>query len=161
MKQLDLVFLWHMHQPDYRDHGSAGVGAGDTAGGGEFLLPWVYLHAIKDYADMAAHLERHPQIRCVVNLVPVLVEQLDDYARQFASASFHDPLLRLLATPKLDAIGDDDRHLLLATCFRSNHVTMLAPFPQYKRLHEIYLLHADAEQVERDENTIRHILRYE
>jgi len=140
MKQLDLVFLWHMHQPDYRDHGSAEVGAGDTAGAGEFLLPWVYLHATKDYADMAGHLERHPQIRCVVNLVPVLVEQLDDYARQFASGSFRDPLLRLLATPDLSAIADDDRQLLLATCFRSNHVTMLAPFPHYKRLHDLYLL---------------------
>ncbi|TAN54398.1 MAG: hypothetical protein EPN19_06350, partial [Betaproteobacteria bacterium] len=47
-RRLDLVLLWHMHQPDYRDHAS-----------GEFALPWVYLHAIKDYADMAWHLERH------------------------------------------------------------------------------------------------------
>lgn len=133
MKQLDLVFLWHMHQPDYRDHG----GAADRA---EFLLPWVYLHAIKDYADMAAHLERHPQIRCVVNLVPVLVEQIDDYADQFATGRFRDPLLRLLATPDLGAIVNADRRLLLETCFRNNHVTMLAPFPQYKRLHDLYLL---------------------
>jgi alpha-amylase/alpha-mannosidase (GH57 family) len=46
---LDLVLLWHMHQPDYRDP--------DT---GEFLFPWVYLHAMKDYSDMAWHLEQHP-----------------------------------------------------------------------------------------------------
>ena len=31
-----------------------------TALSGEFRLPWVYLHAIKDYADMAAHLEAQP-----------------------------------------------------------------------------------------------------
>jgi alpha-amylase/alpha-mannosidase (GH57 family) len=130
MKTLDLVFLWHMHQPDYRDHGA----------GGEFLLPWVYLHAIKDYADMAAHLERHPQIRCVVNFVPVLLDQIEDYAQQFASGQFRDPLLRMLATPDLEHIGEADRHMLLTTCFRSNHVTMLAPFPYYKRLHDLYLL---------------------
>ena len=131
MKQLDLVFLWHMHQPDYRDHGGG-------AGEGDIMLPWVYLHAMKDYVDMAAHLERHPQIRCVVNLVPVLLDQIDDYARQFASGNFRDPLLRMLATPDLNAISDSERRLLLGTCFRSNHVTMLAPFPHYQRLHDLY-----------------------
>ncbi|MDP3036148.1 MAG: hypothetical protein Q8N07_00330, partial [Rhodocyclaceae bacterium] len=72
--RLDLVFLWHMHQPDYRDHAS-----------GAFVMPWTYLHALKDYTDMAAHLERHPTIRAVVNFVPVLLDQLDDYVRQFAT----------------------------------------------------------------------------
>ena len=85
-RPLDLVFLWHMHQPDYRDYGS-----------GEFVLPWVYLHAIKDYTDMAAHLERHPQVSAVVNFVPVLLDQIEDYAQQFASGDIRDPLLRLLA----------------------------------------------------------------
>ncbi|MBI3095890.1 MAG: hypothetical protein HYY97_13570, partial [Rhodocyclales bacterium] len=150
MKQLDLVFLWHMHQPDYRDHGAplkapAGtqrVGADATAAtepGAEFVLPWVYLHAMKDYVDMAGHLERHPQIRCVVNLVPVLLDQIEDYAQQFASGRFRDPLLRMLATPDLEHLGEADRQVLLTTCFRSNQATMLAPFPQYKRLHDIYL----------------------
>ena len=49
MQQLHFVLLWHMHQPDYRNYET-----------GEFMLPWVYLHAIKDYSDMAAHLEAHP-----------------------------------------------------------------------------------------------------
>jgi alpha-amylase/alpha-mannosidase (GH57 family) len=139
MKTLDLVFLWHMHQPDYRDHGAAIVGAGDTATG-EFVLPWVYLHAIKDYVDMAAHLERHPQIRCVVNFVPVLLDQIEDYAQQFASSEFRDPLLRMLATPDLEHISQADRLLLLANCFRNNHSTMLLPFPHYQRLHDVFLL---------------------
>ena len=56
VKRLDLVLFWHMHQPDYRD-----------AATGEFLLPWVYLHALKDYSDMAAHFERHPTMRAVVD----------------------------------------------------------------------------------------------
>lgn len=140
MKQLKLVFLWHMHQPDYRDHGDGfsaeKVGAGDTAAG-EFMLPWVYLHAMKDYSDMAAHLERYPEIRCVVNFVPVLLEQIEDYARQFASGEFRDPLLRILAAPDLHQIAATDRQLLLNTCFRSN--PMLAPFPRYQHLHNLYL----------------------
>ena len=60
-KSVDLVFLWHMHQPDYRDYSN-----------GDFVLPWTYLHAIKDYTDMAYHLERHPKVRAVVNFVPYL-----------------------------------------------------------------------------------------
>jgi alpha-amylase/alpha-mannosidase (GH57 family) len=44
-KKLDLVLCWHMHQPDYRNYLS-----------GEYVLPWTYLHAIKDYTDMAFHL---------------------------------------------------------------------------------------------------------
>ncbi len=44
--RLPVVLLWHMHQPQYRD-----------ALTGQYVLPWTYLHAIKDYTDMAAHLE--------------------------------------------------------------------------------------------------------
>ena len=128
-KRLDLVFLWHMHQPDYRDHVN-----------GEFVLPWVYLHALKDYSDMAAHLERHPKIRAVVNFVPVLLDQIEDYCAQFDSGRFRDPLLRLLAQDDLNPIGTSDRKLLLEACFRSNHSTMLEPFPHYQRLHEIHTL---------------------
>ena len=152
MKTLDLVFLWHMHQPDYRDHGAVGgavadpktkVGADGTAANdatGEFVLPWVYLHAMKDYSDMAAHFERHPRIHGVVNFVPVLLDQIEDYAQQFACGQFRDPLLRMLATPDLAHINAADRRMLLATCFRSNHSTMLEPFPHYQRLHAIYVL---------------------
>jgi alpha-amylase/alpha-mannosidase (GH57 family) len=126
-RRLDLVFLWHMHQPDYRDHTS-----------GEHVLPWVYLHGLKDYTDMADHLERHPRIKSVVNFVPVLLDQLEDYCAQFRSGSFRDPLLRLLAAQDLTNIPPADRRLLLEACFRSNHHTMLAPFPRYKRLHDLY-----------------------
>lgn len=126
-RRLDLVFLWHMHQPDYRDHLS-----------GEHVLPWVYLHALKDYTDMAGHFERHPQIRSVVNFVPVLLEQIEDYCDQFATGQFRDPLLRLLATPDLSGISAEDRQLLLDACFRSNHHTMLLPFPGYRRLYDLY-----------------------
>ena len=86
-KPLHLVLLWHMHQPDFRD-----------AATGDYRLPWVYLHALKDYTDMAAHLERHPTVRAVVNFVPILLDQLEDYSDQFASGRLRDPLLRALAS---------------------------------------------------------------
>ncbi len=127
MNPLNLVLLWHMHQPDYRHY--------DT---NEFELPWVYLHAIKDYTDMAYHLEMHPQVKAVVNLVPILLDQLEDYAEQFSSGQIRDPLLRLLVTPDLEQISTEDRLHIFTCCFKSNHDTMLKPYPAYKHLHDLY-----------------------
>jgi alpha-amylase/alpha-mannosidase (GH57 family) len=132
-KAVDLVFLWHMHQPDYRDYAS-----------GDFVLPWTYLHAIKDYADMAYHLERHPKVRAVVNFVPVLLDQLEDYESQFASGQLRDPLLRLLGHENSIDLTAEQRQLVFEACFRSNHTKMISPYPAYKRLLELFnILNAD------------------
>ena len=134
-KSVDLVFLWHMHQPDYRDYST-----------GDFVLPWTYLHAIKDYTDMAYHLERHPKVRAVVNFVPILLDQLDDYADQFATGQLRDPLLRVLVHEDSGKLTDDERKLIFDACFRSNHTKMIAPYPAYKRLFELFTrLQADGE----------------
>jgi len=131
---IDVVLLWHMHQPDYRDPAT-----------GQFRLPWVLLHAIKDYADMAAHLEAQPGMRAVVNFVPVLLDQLDDYAGQFAAGTFRDPLLVALARPEGRALDKDERTFLLAQGFAANHERMIAPFPAYLRLKEIGRFARDAD----------------
>jgi alpha-amylase/alpha-mannosidase (GH57 family) len=134
-KSLDLVFLWHMHQPDYRDYAS-----------GDFVLPWVYLHAIKDYTDMAYHLERHPKVRVVLNFVPILLDQLEDYTDQFATGNIRDPLLRLLVHQDPVGLTTEQRVLALDSCFRSSHTKMIAPFPAYKRLWDLFaLLQAEGE----------------
>lgn len=122
----DLAFLWHMHQPDYRHPDS-----------GEFLLPWVFLHAIKDYTDMAAHLERHPGVRCTVNFVPVLLDQIEDYAAQFATAQWRDPLLHIAATPDCSTLDAEQRTWLLDIAFRCHAPTMLEPFAPYRRLRDL------------------------
>ena len=106
---------------------------------GEFTLPWVYLHAIKDYTDMAHHLETHPGVRAVVNFVPVLLDQLEDYAEQFSTGQMRDPLLRLLSAPDLDQADREACSFILESCFRSNHTKMIQPYPHYRRLHELYL----------------------
>lgn len=137
MQPINFVLLWHMHQPDYRNYET-----------GEFMLPWVYLHAIKDYTDMVSHLEAHPSMKAVVNFVPVLLDQLEDYAAQFATGKIRDPLLRLLATPDLEQVSASDRLRVFDSCFRSNHVTMMQPYPAYKRLydmHETLRGHGEAE----------------
>lgn len=124
---VDFILLWHMHQPDYREQP-----------GGEFRLPWVYLHALKDYSDMAWHLEQNPAMRAVVNFVPVLLDQIEDYCEQFASGTLRDPLLRLLARNARSTLSRADHAHALEQCFRANDEHMIAPFPPYQRLYDIH-----------------------
>lgn len=128
-KKLLLNLYWHMHQPDYRDLVT-----------GEYVLPWTYLHALKDYSDMAYHLEQHPAARVTFNFVPILVEQLQDYAEQSRTGEWRDPLLRLLATPDLEHLSDADCRLIVESCFKAHHEKMLSPFPHYQRLLQLYEL---------------------
>lgn len=136
---LHLVLCWHFHQPDYRD------------ADGQYQLPWTYLHAVKDYADMAAHLEAAPDMRCVVNFVPTLTAQLDDYAAQFAGVqgvdSLRDPLLGRLIDPNLGKLGAKAKRALIEQCFKLNHATMLEPFPAYRRLYTLWKMVAESGDV--------------
>ena len=118
-----------MHQPDYRDTVS-----------NEYVLPWTYLHAIKDYSDMAFHLEANPKARVTFNFVPILLEQLEDYSSQFKQNTIRDPLLALLVKTNLSDMSLDECHLIVKSCFKSHHEKMLSPFPHYQRLLQIYQL---------------------
>ena len=64
-----VALLWHMHQPFYVDVAS-----------GEHVLPWVRLHALKDYWGMAALPREFPALRVTFNLVPSLLVQLEAFA---------------------------------------------------------------------------------
>jgi len=125
--RLKVVLLWHMHQPQYQDRVS-----------GQYLLPWTYLHAIKDYTDMAAHLEAVPGARAVVNFAPILLEQIADYAAQVQgflddSVAIRDPLLAALAVPALPT-DPDARLALIKACLRANEARMIRRYVAYQRL---------------------------
>lgn len=125
---LRVVLCWHMHQPDYRDPHS-----------GEYLSPWTYLHTIKDYTDMAAHLEAAPEgVRAVVNFSPLLLEQIRDYADRLQAflingSAIGDPLLDALGT---DNLPDDlqQRRALLTCCLHANQTRMIEPLPAFDKL---------------------------
>jgi len=126
-----VVFLWHMHQPDYRDIMT-----------GEYYFPWTYLHAIKDYVDMAAHIEEYPQAKAVVNFAPILLEQLDDYAQQITAHLKHqskikDAVLASLVDPVLPQPGTVAFSDLAKKYLRANRERMIERFPVYRELADI------------------------
>jgi len=92
-------------------------------------LPWVRLHALKDYHDMAALAVAHPGLELTFNLVPSLVDQLDD----LAEGRTHDPALAL-AGRDAGTLTEEERLGLLGLFFSVPYRTLIAPFPRYVNL---------------------------
>jgi alpha-amylase/alpha-mannosidase (GH57 family) len=116
-----------MHQPEYRDLAN-----------GEYDLPWTYLHAIKDYLDMAAHLEANRAACAVVNFAPVLLDQIEDYCDQLREyfahgAALRDPLLAALVQVA-HPCADTERLALLKKMLRANRRRIIERFPAFARL---------------------------
>ena len=115
---IDLVFLWHMHQPRYAHPLT-----------GRTVVPWVRLHACSGYLDMARMFERHPEIRATVNFVPSLVEQIEEML-----AGEKDDLETLTERPT-DTLDKDEQRAVLARSFSVNHRAIMAR-PRYRALLE-------------------------
>ncbi len=115
-----LVVLWHMHQPFYKDLVS-----------GEYRLPWVRLHALKDYYGMVKLLEEFPGVHKNFNLVPSLVAQLEDYN----TGSFHDPFWDVASRPAAE-LTPEDRSFALTYFFQAHAERMIGRYPRYRQLWE-------------------------
>ncbi len=118
---LYVSFLWHMHQPFYKDPVR-----------GEYVLPWAYLHAVKDYYDMPAIVDATPGARVVFNLVPSLLEQILDYA----SGTAVDPYLTRMRMPPGE-LDEADRLFILENFFSANRQRMIEPYPRYRELYAL------------------------
>ena len=116
---VNLALLWHMHQPYYEDLAT-----------GEHILPWVRLHAIKDYWGMVALLEEFPRLRVTFNLVPSLVVQV----QAFADDRARDRHLALGLKPAQD-LTNDEAHWLVANGFHAPYGRMIGPYARYAELH--------------------------
>ncbi len=125
--KIRLVLLWHMHQPFYKDVLT-----------GEYRLPWVRLHALKDYYGMAKLSEEFPDVHHNFNLVPSLVAQIQDYV----SGEARDPFLDLVAKPA-NELTAAERQFALQYLFQANPVNMIGRYPRYRELWERYRATAD------------------
>ena len=114
----NVAILWHMHQPNYEDHGT-----------GEHILPWVRLHALKDYYGMVALLREFPDVKLTFNLVPSLLAQLEAFAEERA----RDRHLELGLKP-VQALTDDEKSAMLREFFHAPRGHLVDPYPRYAEL---------------------------
>jgi alpha-amylase/alpha-mannosidase (GH57 family) len=122
MPRIYLCFLWHMHQPFYKDLLS-----------GEYRLPWTRMHGLKDYYGMVRILKDFPLVRQTFNLVPSMIAQLEEYATGRAA----DPFLRAALKPA-ESLSEDERGFILRYFFQANPARLIYRYPRYAELYEAW-----------------------
>ncbi len=118
MKTAHVCFVWHMHQPYYTDPVS-----------GLASMPWVRLHAIKAYYDMAYMMERFPGVHGTFNFTPSLLIQL----KEMSTGSVRDLFLEYAQKPAAD-LSPEERAFIVRHFFAANWATMVRPYPRYHEL---------------------------
>jgi alpha-amylase/alpha-mannosidase (GH57 family) len=127
---IHLLFLWHMHQPYYKDLVT-----------GEYRLPWVRLHALKDYYGMVKLLDEFPGLHQTFNLVPSLIAQLEEYV----AGTAQDPFLQAAARPS-EEMNLAERRFAIQYLFQANADNMIGRYPRYRELwQEFYTRPQDAQ----------------
>ncbi len=126
-KELSVAFVWHMHQPNYQ-----------TQHNGIRLMPWVRLHAIKDYLDMLIILDKFPNLKLNFSLVPSLLDAIEDYADN----DTHDIHSKLTITP-VEQLTDDDKLYILNYFFDVNYETLISKNPRFNELYQKRYSHDD------------------
>ncbi len=119
-----LAILWHMHQPCYQNPCSK-----------KFDLPWLRLHALKDYFGMVHILEEFPSLRLTFNLVPSLLAGLELYLGG-ASDEFGD-----LFRKPAEELGPDEIQFLLRHFFSIQHENHIKPYRRYDALYQKKMKH--------------------
>ena len=114
---IKVSFLWHMHQPDYRN--SDGI----------MSMPWVFLHAIKDYYDMPWMLAKFENLKATFNLTASLIEQLKLYSEPLK----YDYFLQLWSKHP-NELSQEQREWMVKICKSPNYDTMINPMVRFSEL---------------------------
>ncbi len=115
---VNLAIIFHMHQPYYKNLLTK-----------ETPVPWVRFHGTKDYLDMVKELEDFPDIKLTFNLVPSLIEQIQDYSNK----TVIDKFLELSRKPVID-LSHDDKEFIRGNFFMINRDTVINRIPRYYEL---------------------------
>ncbi|HOU36028.1 MAG TPA: glycoside hydrolase family 57 protein [Candidatus Omnitrophota bacterium] len=113
-----LALIYHNHQPYYKN-----LLTGQTD------VPWVRLHGTKDYLDMVLMLKDYPAIKATFNLVPSLIEQIEDYQNRQVNDKFLD-----LSYKPVSALTHDERKFVVENFFMINRDKVIAFHPRYYEL---------------------------
>src|SRR6267142_3481631 len=125
--KLPIAIIWNMHQPYYRHPQTS-----------EFVLPWVRLHASKDYLHMARLLQEFPQVKANFTMVPSLRDQLEDYAR---GADDEDTRVTM-RTVDGDLTVEEKQHML-RRFFSIHHGNVIHRHEEYRRLLQLAMASQD------------------
>lgn len=120
VKKLSIAFYWHMHQPVYQ-----------LSPAGDYLMPWVRLHAVKDYLDMVEFVGKFKNLKLNFNVVPILLDALIDYGEN----NLHDIHSRITVKDVND-LTDDDKEFIINNFFDANFHSMILPNEEYNRLYQ-------------------------
>ncbi len=93
-------------------------------------MPWVFLHAIKDYHEIPWYLSRYPGLKATFNLVPSLMYQLQRYIE----GSANDMLLEIFRKD-VSILSEDEKEILSSYLFLANEKNMITPLPRYNHLY--------------------------
>ncbi|HUY14251.1 MAG TPA: glycoside hydrolase family 57 protein [Terriglobia bacterium] len=120
MARTYLMLLWHMHQPYYKDLVED-----------RYTMPWVRMHTLKDYFGMVAMLKDFPSVHATFNLVPSLVAQIEDYAKDRAKEEPYELAFRPAAQ-----LSSKEREALVDSAFQINRENLLSRYPRFVELYE-------------------------
>jgi alpha-amylase/alpha-mannosidase (GH57 family) len=115
---IKVAILWHMHQPNYREPGSD-----------RMAMPWVRLHALKDYLDMPLMAGSVDSVKVTFNLVPSLLDQLELYLH--GGTDRHLELTRIPA----EELNPGLKVEILESFFSAFPANMIKPHPRYWELY--------------------------
>lgn len=116
MKKLNIAFIWHFHQPNYQQNTDS-----------DFLLPWVRLHASKDYLDMLKKIDSFQNLKLNFNFSPVLLSALQKYEK-----GFRDLHLKIFLKENFE---EKDKIFILNNYFDLNYKNMVLKRPCYTELY--------------------------
>lgn len=106
-----------MHQPVYEIEGT-------------YLMPWVRLHAVKDYLDMVLFLDKYPKLKLNIDVVPALVDAIIDYCN--GANDIHSEL----TTSEIENLTEEEKSFILNNFFSPKFETMLFKSENYKKLYQ-------------------------
>lgn len=118
MSRVNLVIIWHMHQPQYREPAS-----------GRYVLPWTRLHALKDYWGMVRVLGEFPGVHATFNFVPLLAEQIEEYASGKFRETWFD-----IAFAAGESLAPEQKREAIERAFQVNG-NFLHRWPRFAELH--------------------------
>ena len=118
-KKLSVAILWHMHQPVYQDTFD-----------GTFFMPWVRMHAVKDYLDMLYIMEKFPKLKLNFNLSPTILSAFQKYENGF------NDIHSIISAKPVEELSKEDKLFILNYFFDANYTGMITKYKGYETLYK-------------------------